>query len=158
MERLRCGYVTVPESRPVTEDRSEDDCRTLRLAVAVALNVVVVGLRLVRESVGGLMDERVPEEEMATIREAIRAHMDGAEEVHALRARHAGRHTFVEFHLVLPGEESVSAAHAVCDRLEAALHEAVPDSSVTIHVEPEEKGKGRGGVIALGSDVPHTFT
>lgn len=128
------------------------------LAVAVAVNIVFVGLRLVRESVGGLMDERVPDDEMEAIRKTIRAHMDGAEEVHALRARHAGRHTFVEFHLVLRGEESVSAAHAVCDRLEAALHEAVPNSSVTIHVEPEEKGKGHGGVITLGSDVPHTFT
>jgi cation diffusion facilitator family transporter len=128
------------------------------LAIAVALNIVVVGLRLVRESVGGLMDERVPEEEMEAIRQAIHDHMGGAEEVHALRARHAGRHTFIEFHLVLPGGTSVSEAHAVCDRLEAALHEAVPDSSVTIHVEPEEKGKGHGGVIVLGSDVPHTFT
>ena len=128
------------------------------LAVAVAVNIVFVGLRLVRESVGGLMDERVPEAEMETIRQTIGRHMGGAEEVHALRARHAGRHTFVEFHLVLPSEKSVAEAHAVCDRLEAALHEAVPNSSVTIHVEPEDKGKGRGGVISLGSDVPHTFT
>lgn len=128
------------------------------LAVAVAVNVVVVGYRLVRESVGGLMDEGVPEAEMGEIRRVIHEHMEGAQEVHALRARHAGRHTFIEFHLVLPGEASVAAAHAVCDRLEGALRVAVPSSSTTIHVEPEHKAKQQGQVVQLGGDVPHTFT
>ena len=128
------------------------------LAVAVAVNIVVVGVRLVRESVGGLMDESVPEEEIEAIRRTIRNHMEGADEVHALRARHAGRHTFIEFHLVLPGETDVATAHAVCDRLEAALREAIPSSSTTIHVEPEHKAKQQGQVVRLGSDVPHTYT
>jgi cation diffusion facilitator family transporter len=128
------------------------------LAIAVAVNVVVVGVRLLRESVAGLMDEAVPPDEMDAIHEAIRTTMGGALEVHALRARHAGRHTFVEFHLVVPGTSTVAESHALCDRLEAAVHAAVPESSVTIHVEPEHKGKGHGGVVALGSDVPHTFT
>lgn len=128
------------------------------LALAVAANIVLVGVRVVRESVGGLMDESVPDEEMTAIQETIRAHMDGAQEVHALRARHAGRLTFIDFHLVLAGDTSVSAAHSACDRLEAALRERIPASSVTIHVEPEHKGKGPGGVILLGSDVPHSFT
>ncbi len=128
------------------------------LAVAVAVNVVVVGVRLVRESVGGLMDEGVPEEEMDGIRAAINEHMGEAREVHALRARRAGRHTFIEFHLVVPGESTVAASHVVCDRLEEALREAVPDSSTTIHVEPEHKAKERGRVVQLGGNVPHTFT
>lgn len=128
------------------------------LAVVVAVNVVVVGVRLLRESVAGLMDEAVPPDEMEAVKRAILGEMGDALEAHALRARHAGRHTFVEFHLVVPGETSVAASHALCDRLEAAIQQAVPESSVTIHVEPEHKGKGHGGVVALGSDVPHTFT
>ena len=128
------------------------------VAVAVAANVIVVGVRLVRESVGGLMDESVPEGEMASIRDAIQAHMGEAVEVHALRARHAGRHTFVEFHLVVRSGATVDEAHALCDRLEESVRAVVPDSSVTIHVEPAHKGKGHGGVVTVGSDVPHTFT
>ena len=95
---------------------------------------------------------------MEAIHRTILAHMGEALEVHALRARHAGRHTFVEFHLVLPGATTVAASHALCDRLETAIHAVVPGSSVTIHVEPEHKSKGHGGVVVLGSDVPHTFT
>lgn len=128
------------------------------LAVAVAVNVVIVGVRLIRESVGGLMDESVPPAELETIRTAVLAAMDEALEAHALRARRAGSHTFVEFHLVMPGAATVEASHALCDRLEAAVHAAVEGSSVTIHVEPESKAKGHGGVVAVGSGVPHTFT
>ena len=128
------------------------------LAVAVAVNVVIVGVRLIRESVGGLMDESVPAEDLDGIRAAIHAAMGEALEAHALRARRAGSHTFVEFHLVMPGSATVEASHALCDRLEAAVQAAVAGSSVTIHVEPESKAKGHGGVVAVGSGVPHTFT
>ena len=128
------------------------------LAVAVAINVVVVGVRLIRESVGGLLDDSLPAGEMRVVHEAILGEMGDAIEAHALRARRAGSHTFVEFHLVLAGETSVEASHRLCDRLEAAVQAAVPGSSVTIHVEPEAKSKGHGGVVAVGADVPHTFT
>lgn len=127
-------------------------------AVLVAAHVVVVGVRLVRESLGGLMDESVPQADLDVIHAVILGHMGEALEVHALRARHAGSHTFVEFHLVLPGETTVTESHDLCDRLEAAIRAAVPGSSVTIHVEPEHKSKGHGGVLTVGSDVPHTFT
>jgi len=35
----------------------------------------------------------------------------------------------------------VSASHAICDRLEAALAQAVPGAEVLIHVEPENEAK-----------------
>lgn len=55
--------------------------------------------------------------------------------------------TFVEFHLVVPGAMSVEAAHAICDRIEAKLREAVADTQVTIHVEPEDRAKHSGIVV-----------
>ena len=120
------------------------------MAMLVAVNVVFVGLRLMRESLGGLMDESVPADEMEAIRYAIHGNMQGALEVHDLRARHAGPRTFVEFHLILPGEASVADAHEICDRLEAAIREVVSNSSITIHVEPEGKAKHRGQVVRMG--------
>jgi divalent metal cation (Fe/Co/Zn/Cd) transporter len=55
--------------------------------------------------------------------------------------------TFIDFHLVVPGEATVEEAHRVCDRIEAALMEALPDARVTIHVEPEHKAKHSGIVV-----------
>ena len=84
---------------------------------------------------------------MATIRKVISSQASGAIEAHDLRTRHAGRVTFVDFHLVVPGTTSVSDAHDICDRIEAELKSAVPDAMVTIHVEPENKAKHTGIIV-----------
>jgi cation diffusion facilitator family transporter len=113
------------------------------LAAAVALNILWAGWRLVRESVGGLMDEAVAVEVGRRIRAVIADNAEGAIEAHDVRTRIAGRVSFIEFHLVVPGEMTVAASHAICDRLESALREAVPGAEVLIHVEPESEAKRR---------------
>ena len=113
------------------------------MATLVALNVLWSGSKVIKESLSGLMDEAVPPETMALIREVIATEAGGAVQAHDLRTRHAGPMTFIDFHLVVPGETTVLDAHEVCDRVEAALKRAVPDASITIHVEPEHKAKSR---------------
>jgi divalent metal cation (Fe/Co/Zn/Cd) transporter len=61
--------------------------------------------------------------------------------------RQAGRTTFLEFHLVVPGQMTVAESHAICDRIEAALKREMEHLSVTIHVEPEEKAKQHGVLV-----------
>jgi cation diffusion facilitator family transporter len=117
------------------------------LAALVALNILWSGWGVIRESVGGLMDVAVPTETQKTIREVISVNAEGALEAHDIRTRQAGRMTFIDFHLVVPGVMSVDAAHAICDRIEAKLREAVTDVQITIHVEPEEKAKHAGIVV-----------
>jgi cation diffusion facilitator family transporter len=117
------------------------------LAVVVALNILWAGWRLVRESVGGLMDEAVAPESLDKIREIISANAGGALEAHDVRTRHAGRRTFIDFHLVVPGTMTVSDAHEICDRIEKALNAEVLDTLITIHVEPEDKAKLQGVVV-----------
>ena len=114
------------------------------VAAAVALNILWTGWGLMRESVGGLMDEGLPDHELEAIRQVISAHADGAIEAHDLKTRRAGRTTFVEFHLVVAGEMTVEDSHAICDRLEDALEKLIPDARISIHVEPREKAKLSG--------------
>jgi cation diffusion facilitator family transporter len=117
------------------------------LAALVALNILWSGWGLMKESIGGLMDEAVPEKVLGQIREIIAGNADGAIEAHDLRTRHAGRMTFIDFHLVVPGGMSVTDAHDICDRLERALKAAVEDALITIHVEPDNKAKHSGIVV-----------
>lgn len=117
------------------------------LAALTALNILWSGGRLVRESVGGLMDEAVEPGLLARIRGAVSTHAEGAIEAHDLRTRHAGRLTFIEFHLVVPGTMTVDAAHAICDRIEAALKAEIEGATITIHVEPEGKAKHHGVLV-----------
>jgi cation diffusion facilitator family transporter len=117
------------------------------LAALMAFAILWQGWRLVRSSIGGLMDEAVDEETLTLIRGAISKNAAGAIEAHDLRTRQAGRMTFIEFHLVVPGSMAVSVSHDICDRIERALRAEVADALITIHVEPEEKAKHTGVVI-----------
>ena len=114
------------------------------LAALTAINIIASGWRLLRGSVGGLMDEAVPPALLDRIRALVASHADGAIEAHDMRTRHAGRFTFVEFHLVVPGDMSVRDAHDICDRIEAALKAELDAAIITIHVEPEAKAKATG--------------
>ena len=117
------------------------------LAALVALNILWSGWGVIRDSVGGLMDVAVEPETGRRIREVIAGNADGAIEAHDIRTRRAGKVTFVDFHLVVPGAMSVDAAHSICDTLEGKLREAVEDVQITIHVEPENKAKHSGIVV-----------
>jgi cation diffusion facilitator family transporter len=117
------------------------------LAAMTAVNILVSGWRLMRESVGGLMDEAVPPERLSRIRELVAHNADGAIEAHDIRTRHSGRFTFVEFHLVVPGAMSVDDAHVICDQIEAALKAELGTAVITIHVEPDGKAKHRGVLV-----------
>ena len=119
------------------------------LATLVAINILWSGWRVVQHSLSGLMDEAVPDETLDRIREIIASTAGGAVEAHDIRSRHAGRVSFVEFHLVVPGKMSVFDAHAICDRIEAAIGHALPDTHVTIHVEPEHKSKHKFEPIGI---------
>ncbi|GAA0501044.1 cation diffusion facilitator family transporter [Deinococcus depolymerans] len=117
------------------------------LAILVALNILWSGWLLVRESVGGLMDAAVDPETEAKIRQAMSLHGQGALEMHDLRTRHAGSVTFIEFHMVVPGDMTVQEAHSICDRLEDAIRAETPQCSISIHVEPQEKAKHHGVLV-----------
>jgi cation diffusion facilitator family transporter len=114
------------------------------LAAAIGLYVLWSGLRTISSSVGGLMDA-APEPVIVTrIRELVASSAAGALEAHDLRMRIAGRVTYLEFHLVVPGSMTVAESHAICDRIEEALKSEMDDLVITIHVEPEEKAKQHG--------------
>lgn len=108
------------------------------IAVAVGLHIVITGVDLVRRSIDGLMDVALSPQEIDKAAELIRAGMPAGASFHALRTRKAGATRFVEFHLTVPGDTSVSESHALCDRLEASIASHLAKASVTIHVEPKE--------------------
>ena len=117
------------------------------IAALVAVNILWSGWGLMKESVGGLMDEAVPQSVQDRIREEISAAGDGALEAHDLRTRSAGHVIFIDFHLVVPGDMTVERAHEICDRIEAGIADGVPGARTTIHVEPEHKAKHSGIVV-----------
>lgn len=118
------------------------------IALLVAVNVLWSGWVLMRSSIGGLMDEAPDLVVLRRAEAAIADNSDGALQAHDLRMRRTGRKTFVEFHLIVPGQMTVLRSHAICDRIETALRVEFEDVTISIHVEPDHKGKS-GNVLEL---------
>lgn len=114
------------------------------LAAATGVYVLLAGMRVISGSVGGLMDAAPQAEVIQRIRALVAESAAGAIEAHDLRMRYAGRLTFLEFHLVVPGTMTVADSHAICDRIEATLKAEMENLEITIHVEPEAKAKQHG--------------
>ncbi len=117
------------------------------IAIAIAIQVAVIGGLTVMRSLSGLLDEAPPPAMTARIQDLVRLHATGALEAHDFRIRQAGPASFLEFHLVVPGGMTVAAAHDICDRIEAALKAEMEGVVITIHVEPEVKAKHHGALV-----------
>ena len=117
------------------------------IAAVTAIYILISGTLVVYGSVGGLMDAAPAPAIVDRIRAVVAQSAEGAIEAHDLRTRHAGRLTFLEFHLVVPGAMTVAEAHEICDRIEAALRAEMEGLRITIHVEPEGKAKHRGVIV-----------
>lgn len=117
------------------------------LAGLVGLNILWSGWKVTASSVSGLMDEAVSDDTLEKIRAIISDKATGAIEAHDLRTRHAGKVTFIDFHLVVDGQTTVDEAHDICDRIEQSLRAMLDEAQITIHVEPEHKAKHSGVVV-----------
>ena len=107
------------------------------LAILVGSNILWTGFRLVRRSIGGLMDEIDPKtvESLRSILERETTRHQIA--FHGLRYRNAGNRLIVEFHLLFPDDFSISHAHERATLIEKAIHKAFPHSiEIISHLEP----------------------
>lgn len=87
-----------------------------------------------------MTDISLPVDEMDQIEEVIRE-KEGRDDVyHKLRTRKSASRRYVEFHLLMPQDISVRAAHDRCSAIEAEIRRRLPKTRVTIHVEPRETG------------------
>lgn len=113
------------------------------VAMLVAVVIARTACLTLKKSCGGLMDRRLPQVEENEIRSCIMEQGCQLVGFHDLRTRKAGAQRFVDLHLVMPKNTSVADAHRICDRLEQCIKDRLPNTSITIHVEPcsEECGQ-----------------
>jgi cation diffusion facilitator family transporter len=108
------------------------------VAIAVAINIVVTGTRLLLRSARGLLDVSVSKAERARIDAALEAFRTRGVEFHAVRTRQAGARTFVTLHVLVPGDWTVQRGHDLVEEVEAAIRALGPKTTVLTHVEPLE--------------------
>lgn len=114
------------------------------LAILVAFNILWSGGKLIRLSVGGLMDEVDP-----SIDRQVRAILDAETRrrslgYHELRHRRSGTTVWIDFHLLFPTGTSLEDAHEQTTEIEALIHRSLPmPCTVTTHMEPMENHEDR---------------
>ncbi|WP_413206062.1 cation diffusion facilitator family transporter [Rhodospirillum sp. A1_3_36] len=104
-------------------------------AIGIAGYLMVNAWTIGTESADLLMDKELPEEDRVRIL-AIAMENPGVHDVHDLRTRSSGPHSFMQLHLEVDGEMSLSAAHTIALDVEKRLRTAFPNTDVLIHQDP----------------------
>ncbi len=106
-------------------------------AIFVASNILWTGGKLIRQSVGGLMDEADPQLDQLIVAALDRETAARGLAYHELRYRNSGTSVWLEVHLLFPAGVPLEAAHAQATAIEEALEDALPVASrVLTHIEP----------------------
>ncbi|MBN2518308.1 MAG: cation transporter [Candidatus Altiarchaeota archaeon] len=107
------------------------------LAVVIAAFIAYNGFRIIRSSTVVLCDASViDEKEIGNIVKKVR-HVTG---YHKIRTRSVGEETYMDLHIMIPGDFTVKRGHDVAKRVEKAIRERYPSvRDVTIHVDPTHK-------------------
>ena len=109
-------------------------------ALVVAVAIVWSGLQILNRSTRVLVDEALPEHELAAVRAAIDEF--GSDQVagfHKLRARGAGSRRYIDLHVQFRHGTTLELAHQLAHELERAIKQRVRGADVLIHLEPEER-------------------
>jgi ferrous-iron efflux pump FieF len=104
--------------------------------IAIGLWIIFGAWRVARQAIVQLMDQELPDDARARIRQIALAHPQ-VRSVHDLRTRAAGPDAFVQIHLEMDGDLTLKEAHHVSDAVEADILAAFPQAEVMIHQDPE---------------------
>lgn len=106
-------------------------------AMAVGLMIILVGVKIVGDSLRELTEGAVDPQTVAQVMKVIDGH-GGIRQWHRLRSRRVGRELFLDVHILVDPELNVAAAHEISERLEAALDQEITcPVNVTVHIEPD---------------------
>lgn len=108
------------------------------IALAVAVNIVRIGVDLVRRSMLGLLDTALPPEARRAI-EAVLERYRRSEgiQTHALRTRQAGARWFISVHVLVPGNWTVQRGHRLLEAIERDIRAALPAETITVFTHLE---------------------
>jgi cation diffusion facilitator family transporter len=110
-------------------------------ALLVAGTIVITGVRLLRGAGQVLVDQALPNEQVAAIRQAIESFgaSHGVVGYHELRSRSGGSQRYVDVHLQFRSGTSLEDAHRTAHQLQDVIAAALGGADVLIHLEPEDR-------------------
>ena len=112
-------------------------------SVAVGALIVKVAFDLLRNGMGELMEQSLPEEVENEILDIVKS-VPGVTEPHDLCTRRIGNHYAMEMHILVEGDMPLVEAHEKASEMERLLKERYGEEThVSIHVEPKEAASAK---------------
>ncbi|HMW15364.1 MAG TPA: cation diffusion facilitator family transporter [Pseudomonadales bacterium] len=105
------------------------------VAIAVAINILREGSKLMRGALDGLMDHALPPPMQARIEQILLGYAAQGVRFGNLRTRAAGHLRFAQVDLFLPGSMTVAEAHDLADQVEQHVFSEL-GITLSTHVEP----------------------
>ena len=106
-------------------------------SIVVGALIVKVAIDLLKNGIGELMEQSLPEEVENEILDIVRR-VPGVKEPHELCTRRIGNHYAIEMHILMNGNIPLKEAHDKATEMERLLKERYGEEThISIHVEPE---------------------
>ena len=106
-------------------------------AIAVGLMIIWVGVKVIGDSIRELAESAVDDSTIEHIKKIISSN-SSIRQWHKLRTRMVGREVFLDLHILVDPNLSVTAAHDISEHLEKTLDEQIARPiNITIHIEPD---------------------
>ena len=106
-------------------------------SVIVGLFIVKVAFALLRDGIGDLMEQSLPDEVEDEILK-LAGSVDGITLPHALRTRRIGNHYAIELHVLMDPDITLREAHDKASEVETLLRRHYgEDTHIAVHVEPQ---------------------
>lgn len=105
------------------------------IGVLIALFLAWSAWGVFRQSYDQLMDRELPDEDRAKIKAVVMRHAE-VRNLHDLRTRASGVYAFIQFHIELDADISLTRAHEISDAVEADVCAAFPHAEILIHQDP----------------------
>ncbi|MGA8133495.1 MAG: cation diffusion facilitator family transporter [Pseudomonas gingeri] len=105
--------------------------------LGISVYILWSAIQIGRESFAVLMDEELSPDISQHMLE-LACSVPGVLGAHDLRTRISGNRWFVQLHLELPGELTLSVAHDLSDQAADAIQAAYPQAEVLVHADPRE--------------------
>jgi ferrous-iron efflux pump FieF len=106
------------------------------IAIAIGLYILKGAADIARNSYHELLDREFSDDERERIKAIVRGHAE-VRDMHDLRTRSSGPNRFIQFHMELDPDLSLSKAHVISDQVESQLLEAFPNAEIIIHEDPQ---------------------
>lgn len=114
------------------------------VASGISAYIIYNGYVIFRRALKNLIDQEFDDEDKGKIMAIISQFSDDVHAVHELKTRYAGTKPFIQFHIELDGDITLTKAHSITDKIMILIEEIFPGAEVIIHPDPYGIEEGEG--------------